>query len=38
VVKQGVDELEVRVINVGVPVVFTPLVEVFLIIALDEGV
>ena len=37
-VKQGVDKLGVGVVDIGVPAVFTPLVGVFSIVALDEGV
>ena len=38
VVEQGVDKLGVGVIDVGIPAVFTPLVGVFLVVALDESV
>jgi len=38
VVEQGIDKLGVGVIDVGVPVVFTPLIGVFSIVALDEGI
>jgi len=38
VVEQGVDKLGVRVIDVGVPAVFAPLIGVFSVVALDKGV
>ena len=38
VVEQGVDKLGVGVVDVSVPAVFTPLIGVFSVIALDKGV